>query len=226
VFEAFDRREKQVADFLAGCAKKHGLPCNCGPSCRCRGCKCRAKGVSRELELSNQQWQQSIQLPASLDRIQLSHSTERMVNIRTDSGHVPPYAFRKHKQPSALQNALPDQQLPLCRISLPQKSPCCAVHEWPKPQADSRILDVPDALICQENRNRSRNLSVISSISGLSSIEWDNIPGFDVHEDHSAHIDPHIEDDLSRRLSIHSVRILRKFIFLDHVLFLGSDVTI
>jgi hypothetical protein len=46
---------------------------------------------------------------------------------------------------------------------------------------------------------------VISCISGLSAIEWENMADFDVNEDNSAHIDPHIQDDLARRLSIQSV---------------------
>ena len=38
IFEAFESREKQVVDYMAGCGMKYGMPCTCGPECRCKNC--------------------------------------------------------------------------------------------------------------------------------------------------------------------------------------------
>ena len=38
IFEAFESREKQVMDYMAGCGMKYGMPCTCGPECRCKNC--------------------------------------------------------------------------------------------------------------------------------------------------------------------------------------------
>ncbi len=38
IFEAFDAREKQVAEYMAGCGIKYGMPCTCGDACRCKNC--------------------------------------------------------------------------------------------------------------------------------------------------------------------------------------------
>ena len=38
IFEAFDEREKQVTEYMAGCGMKYGMPCTCGPGCRCKNC--------------------------------------------------------------------------------------------------------------------------------------------------------------------------------------------
>ena len=35
IFEAFDRREQQVSEFMAGCGKNIGMDCTCGPNCSC-----------------------------------------------------------------------------------------------------------------------------------------------------------------------------------------------
>ena len=37
---------------MAGCAKKHGMPCNCGRNCRCKDCGCKAQSVASERESS------------------------------------------------------------------------------------------------------------------------------------------------------------------------------
>jgi hypothetical protein len=43
IFDAFDAREAQVQDFMAGCASRYGMSCTCGPDCRCAGCPCQSK---------------------------------------------------------------------------------------------------------------------------------------------------------------------------------------
>lgn len=40
IFEAFDEREKQVREFMAGCGRKYGMACSCGTKCKCSSGKC------------------------------------------------------------------------------------------------------------------------------------------------------------------------------------------
>ena len=41
IFDAFDNREKELMSFVAGCGKKHGLPCTCTPgTCKCKSGTC------------------------------------------------------------------------------------------------------------------------------------------------------------------------------------------
>lgn len=191
IFEAFERREKQVAEFLAGCAKKHGLPCNCGASCRCKGCGCRAKAPHSQIELSKQ----GVQEP-SLSNTQddTGSSLDDLENRREDIS----CNIIEQKQ-KAFQDALPGQKLHLSLIPPPNtpqlsRPACCKSLKYPPPAPSENAvsIEVQDIVIdCENQRNKAtRNLSLISSISGLSAIEWDNIAGFDVNEDHSAHIDP------------------------------------
>jgi hypothetical protein len=210
VFEAFERREKQVAEFLAGCAKKYGLPCNCGPSCRCKGCKCKALASSSQVgEPSKLDLQESAQSYASIDAAPHFTTSSMRYHHASSSGDIQSYKFVTQQQRIACHDAVNEQQLPLYQILLPvapQLSPgaCCASFKHlPRPHAATN--EVPDCVIKQENLNSIRNLSVISCISGLSTIDWDDMADFDVNEDNSAHIDPHIQDDLARRLSIQSV---------------------
>jgi hypothetical protein len=54
IFEAFDAREKQVAEYMAGCGIKYGMPCTCGDGCRCRNCTEHCKQRQEEQQQSRQ----------------------------------------------------------------------------------------------------------------------------------------------------------------------------
>ena len=38
IFEAFQIREQKVNEYMAGCGRKYGMSCTCGPDCRCANC--------------------------------------------------------------------------------------------------------------------------------------------------------------------------------------------
>jgi copper chaperone CopZ len=52
IFDAFNVREQQVKDYMAGCGKKYGMPCTCGPDCRCTNCEehCRPKPQQQDIQ--------------------------------------------------------------------------------------------------------------------------------------------------------------------------------
>jgi len=62
VFDAFDRREKQVMSHVAGCAKKYGMPCTCKPgTCTCKSncCAKLTEQPQQHLSSSNQLYDES-----------------------------------------------------------------------------------------------------------------------------------------------------------------------
>jgi hypothetical protein len=52
IFDAFNTREQQVKDYMAGCGKKYGMPCTCGPDCRCINCEehCKSKPQQQDFQ--------------------------------------------------------------------------------------------------------------------------------------------------------------------------------
>ena len=41
IFEAFDKQEQKLMSYVAGCGKKHGMPCTCPPgTCKCKSGTC------------------------------------------------------------------------------------------------------------------------------------------------------------------------------------------
>jgi len=54
IFEAFDRREKQLKDHVSGCGRKNGLPCTCAPgTCKCKSGTCCAIKAEQIPNISN-----------------------------------------------------------------------------------------------------------------------------------------------------------------------------
>jgi hypothetical protein len=45
IFDAFEEREKQVSEYMAGCGSKYGMPCTCGPNCKCSNCSEHCKSL-------------------------------------------------------------------------------------------------------------------------------------------------------------------------------------
>jgi hypothetical protein len=319
VFDAFEKREKQVEEFMAGCAKKHGLPCNCGSTCRCKDCGCQSKPKSSKVETSynisqtrphpsllypplqppplfhypnssvdptplppwNFMMQQQIPLQdTALFQQQQQHQygmgfhPQSLLNpfppnfigapfrdglnswksaSNNSMNHTEDLPVVTHHQQSSAITKLPqpsvifDQQQsqyplnpflpPINPTIFPDDSRVIATNPWMsavspvvEKKGNSEIEDVVsiatphsstvsnDAVTVVEfsdtaypdvshKTKAARNASLISNISGLTSIDWDNMPGFDVNVDYSEHIDPDSHGDATRRLSLQSVSL-------------------
>lgn len=57
IFEAFDNRERKVSEYMAGCGQKYGMPCTCGPDCRCPNCSEHCKQNQQQQKQQEQQMQ-------------------------------------------------------------------------------------------------------------------------------------------------------------------------
>lgn len=83
IFEAFDKRETELKNFVAGCGKSRGLKCSCAPgTCKCRGGCCNKNGsafmattstTNPTIDLSTNSFLQLGQFPTS----QLQHQFGR-----------------------------------------------------------------------------------------------------------------------------------------------------
>lgn len=77
IFDAFNVREQQVKDYMAGCGRKYGMPCTCGPDCRCTTCEehCRPKPPQQDIQPlplypgSSEQQQQQMVPPIAMEGI-------------------------------------------------------------------------------------------------------------------------------------------------------------
>jgi hypothetical protein len=58
IFEAFEEREKEVSAYMAGCGSKYGMPCTCGPNCKCTSCSEHCRTQQQQQQQLRQQQQQ------------------------------------------------------------------------------------------------------------------------------------------------------------------------
>eukprot|EP00543_Licmophora_paradoxa_P006202 CAMPEP_0202445184 /NCGR_PEP_ID=MMETSP1360-20130828/4057_1 /ASSEMBLY_ACC=CAM_ASM_000848 /TAXON_ID=515479 /ORGANISM="Licmophora paradoxa, Strain CCMP2313" /LENGTH=665 /DNA_ID=CAMNT_0049061367 /DNA_START=27 /DNA_END=2024 /DNA_ORIENTATION=- len=86
IFEAFETRERQVSVYMAGCGQKYGMPCTCGPDCRCSKCSehCKSSTSTSELISSTQQQLQMLQ-----EQQQQLMACSQAGNDMFDSGMAP-----------------------------------------------------------------------------------------------------------------------------------------
>lgn len=186
IFEAFEAREHQVTQFMAGCGMKYGMDCTCGPSCRCKDCPIHSNGGQQD-----RMRQQTMQDPSSNSNGMQAQPFGHLLQVDQ------PMEFFGMEPPSGMQQGM---------ISLPPApAPPQLSASGPPLQAMHQQHEIS---INNPRRNSQRNPSVISygnglrgmsltsettfgrAMSGLSalSIDWENLEDFDVEVDHSAHI--------------------------------------
>lgn len=200
IFDAFDQRERQVMDYMAGCAMKYGMPCSCGPSCRCKNCPVHSNNGgtdgSQVMGMSASIEAQAIAAHAldggeSLGVLEPDPLTDDVIHVDQKMdffGMEPPSAVQHN-----LQNNL--HHAPLGGISMipesnvmPQDAaaPAAGMYNSRRSQRNPSIISYGGL----------RNMSINSettfgrAMSGLSalSIDWENLEDFDLEVDHSAHI--------------------------------------
>jgi len=180
IFDAFNQRQKQVTDYMAGCGMKYGGDCTCGPDCRCKNCPVHSADTSSAMDLGGSvgdsfgqeaslQVEQPMQLfgmgpPAAVQQ-QPSHHAMNPVSF-SNSAAAPPNQFSFSPQNDSKPSA--------------------------RAQRNPSILSYGNNGL----RGSLRGMSVTSettfgrAMSGLSalSIDWENLDDFDLEVDHSAHI--------------------------------------
>ena len=192
IFEAFERREQQVTDYMAGCGMNYGTACTCGPSCRCKDCPLHFRGV---FEHSNT----IIQNESTLQN-GLSHSNNVSASSFNEMGPPASIDLQDVEPISILDNRT--------RRSLP--SPFNATLAQPSQNLED-IMTFNGTRNSGRGsiRNSIRNMSITSettfgrALSRLSalSIDWDNFEEFD--DEATSVSPPYGNVGGSRRSSVH-----------------------
>jgi len=159
IFEAFDSREKQVSDYMAGCGQKYGMACTCGQDCRCANC-------SEHCKTNKAQGGPILQLDKNLHE-----------PLNFDQGMVVPTGPVNEPADFGMSIAEP---LPIQQIqehsALPSRG--TAVRNRSFLQFPGRQMSITS------ETTFGRAMSGLSALS----IDWENMEDFDVDVDHSAHI--------------------------------------
>lgn len=94
IFEAFDARERQVSEYMAGCGSKYGMPCTCGPSCRCANCSehCKQNRDQQAMQQQQQQQQQIQQLQAQQQQLAQQQGLHNFAGMNNMAGGAHPGA--------------------------------------------------------------------------------------------------------------------------------------
>jgi hypothetical protein len=158
IFEAFETREKQVSQYMAGCGQKYGMPCTCGPDCRCANCsehcrKNRAEATEAGLQRST----------INNDVDMQEHGKDDVDIYDPGMGVITPGGANEFSG----MHAPPDKDLVFLR----------------NPSIISFGGNMRQMSITSET-TFGRAMSGLSALS----IDWENMDDFDINVDHSAHI--------------------------------------
>ena len=207
IFEAFEHRESRITEFMAGCAKKFGMPCNCGANCKCKGCGNKCADKNQQMEQSSQQTQQQPEQHMSQDPY---NHTQQVHSSHQAALHQQMMALHQQQQQqlgmglgangvNTSTSAAAAQQImmqsagypnPMASVGMPPSVPAYA-HAAPGMAVQRHSFSSWGG-----TGRMGRNMSITSentfgrAMSGLSalSIDWENMEDFDVNVDHSAHI--------------------------------------
>lgn len=190
IFEAFNQREQEVKQYMAGCGMKYGMDCTCGPSCSCQDCPIHSGGNAQG------------KLP--------TYSEQGMVpSMQLDTVGDFDDGALQIDQPMQLNNF--GMELPSSNVAAPTLQPLPYNAPTPHNQYGSQQQPqgLPPTSHHQTTGGATRNPSILSyrgsirhnnmsitsetfgrAMSGLSalSIDWENLEDFDVDLDHSANV--------------------------------------
>jgi hypothetical protein len=188
IFDAFNKREHEVTEYMAGCGRKFGLDCTCGPSCRCKNCPTHSNpsnGFSVDISLQ----------PIMTHEV----NTEQPMDFSSfgmgppapiDRNSIDPISMgiNHSRKPAPAPRNFSHAQLPLSTHNNDRviRNPSVLAYGNAGPRSNGR----------SSFRNSIRGMSITSettfgrAMSGLSalSIDWENLDDFDLDVDHSAHI--------------------------------------
>jgi len=192
IFDAFEAREKQVTDYMAGCGMRYGMDCTCGPGCRCKNCPIHQTGRQEQAEVQFQD--------AAQNQFQIEVMPQPQMEVQPLVVEQP-MDFFGMEPPSAMG---PPAAVPAAAVAAPLFNEASMLE--PIEHGDRAPPYRGSYRVSQ--RASQRNPSVISygsglrhmsitsettfgrAMSGLSalSIDWENLEDFDLDVDHSAHI--------------------------------------
>jgi len=191
IFEAFDARERKVSEYMAGCGQKYGMPCTCGPGCRCPNCSEHCKQNQQQQQQQQHLQQQHLeQQQRNMRTVMAQDSSCCTTNTMPQQPMVQPQAVAQQAS-SIVQH---QQGMDYFHDNSTQNPVHHPVHH-PTQNPDSGFSRRGNNSIISFGNNL-RTMSVTSettfgrAMSGLSalSIDWETLDDFDLNVDHSSHI--------------------------------------
>ena len=203
IFESFDKREQAVVDYMAGCAMRYGMPCSCGPSCRCKNCPVHSGNGDVMVQGRN-----SINMTDAVDAHAIAAAVggmDPLHGLAPDPLDEPPIHVDQKMEFFGMEppSGVPQNHMPMHHI---QQQPLGPPMISETSEMNYNGNDAGPAAVFNSRRSQ-RNPSIISygglrnmsinsettfgrAMSGLSalSIDWENLEDFDLEVDHSAHI--------------------------------------
>jgi hypothetical protein len=194
IFDAFESRETQVADYMAGCGMKYGMACTCGPNCRCKNCPIHSNGGSQQQKQPPPQQQQEDrqvqQPPPILEDISEVESTHMDDDNPIDVDQ--PMDFFGMGPPSAVPTlfgrvAPVPETVPINDMATSTVQFQNGDGGGGRKKRNSSILSYGNGLRGMSINSETTFGRAMSGLSALS-IDWENLDDFDLEVDHSAHI--------------------------------------
>ncbi len=144
IFDAFDKREQKLMSFVAGCGKKHGLPCTCAPgTCKCKGGTCCNPAVvatPMQIQIATTNNSKIMMIPHAVNNVTTmtgfhgtAHATP--VVVAPPAAGIP-IVYQHH------QNYQLQQQSPLTQIGRP---PIAVMQQVTLPQTQQIYTSTPAA---------------------------------------------------------------------------------
>jgi hypothetical protein len=197
IFDAFDNREQQVTDYMAGCGMKYGMACTCGPGCRCKNCPIHSDNGSQQQRHQQQDDRYVAQQPAGLQDIselEPVHMVDEDNPIDVDQsmdffGMGPPAAVPTNfgrDRVAAVPELMPYNDAPTQSVQF-QNGEGERREGGGRKKRNSSILSYGNGLRGMSITSETTFGRAMSGLSALS-IDWENLDDFDLDVDHSAHI--------------------------------------
>jgi hypothetical protein len=189
IFDAFESRETQVTDYMAGCGMKYGMACSCGPNCRCKNCPIHSNSGSQQQQ--QQEDRQLVQQPPSL----LEDISEMEPDHMVDDNPIDvdqPMDFFGMGPPSAVPTlfgrvAPVPETVPVNDMATNNVQFQNGDGGGGRKKRNSSILSYGNGLRGMSINSETTFGRAMSGLSALS-IDWENLDDFDLEVDHSAHI--------------------------------------
>lgn len=218
LFEAFEARCQLVKEYMAGCGSKYGMPCTCGPGCKCANCsgECKQSREGNGQHMNNLMGQNGMNQNDQMQQMQGGFqdqfngmmggrggpppqiSTNNMDQFGDDFGNgggMQGFGGDNGMNVNSMGNNGRGQLSPLGGGGNDMGMGMGGRIEMPM-RGDGRRASRNPSVISFGGIGGIRGMSVSSeatfgrAMSGLSalSIDWENLEDFDVNVDHSAHI--------------------------------------
>lgn len=183
IFEAFESRERQVTEYMAGCGMRYGMDCTCGPGCRCKNCPIHSNGGVRgstdaaapaaASSATEEELRQAAEIQAQIDAIQPNDLDDGPIHVEQKMnffGMEPPPPVAEHDT----------MRMSFATVDSHRDGGHRGSY---KAQRNPSVISYG-----MRHMSMTSETTFGRAMSGLSalSIDWENLDDFDLEVDHSA----------------------------------------